>query len=131
MPSLTGTEKLTNKIATTLYNGMVHPIIGYTIKGCIWYQGETNYERPDQYEKLFPAMVQEWRTEWGQGNFPFYYAQIAPYNYNYSGTRTEKMNSAYLRDAQRKAMTTIPASNMVVRWMMAKKEPFIHPIKKS
>jgi sialate O-acetylesterase len=129
VPAAGGTEKLTNKFATTLYNGMLQPVIGYTIKGCIWYQGETNYERPDQYEKLFPAMVQLWRNEWNQGNFPFYFAQIAPYAYNYSGNRTEKMNSAYLRDAQRKSVAAIPASGIVVL-MDDGEEKSIHPANK-
>jgi sialate O-acetylesterase len=129
IPPATGTEKLTNKNATTLYNGMIHPFAGYTIKGCLWYQGESNYDKPDQYEKLFPAMVQSWRNEWGQGNFPFYFAQIAPFAYNYSGTRTEKMNSAYLRDAQRKTLAAIPSSGMVVL-MDNGEEKSIHPANK-
>lgn len=129
VPSATGTEKLNNKNATTLHNGMVYPITGYTIKGCIWYQGESNYERPDQYEKLFPAMVQLWRNEWQQGNFPFYFAQIAPYANNYSGIKTEKLNSAYLRDAQRKSLAAIPASGMVVL-MDDGEEKSIHPANK-
>jgi len=129
VPPAAGTEKLTNKFATVLYNGMIHPIMGYTIKGAIWYQGETNYERPDQYEKLFPAMVQLWRNEWGLGNFPFYFAQIAPFTYNYSGNRTEKMNSAYLRDAQRKSLAAIPSSGMVVL-LDDGEERSIHPANK-
>ncbi|NCI48196.1 sialate O-acetylesterase [Sediminibacterium soli] len=131
LPAATGTEKLSNKSATTLYNGMIHPLAGYTIKGCIWYQGESNQDRPDQYEKLFPAMVALWRREWGQGDFPFYFAQIAPFNYgSYPGNKTEKMNSAYLRDAQRKALHRIPASGMVV--LMDKgEENSIHPADKS
>lgn len=131
LPTKNGTEKLSNKIATTLYNGMIHPIVGYTIKGCIWYQGESNYERPDQYEKLFPAMVALWRSEWGQGNFPFYYAQIAPYDYSLypQGTANPKINSAYLRDAQRKGLALIPASNMVVL-MDNGEEKSIHPANK-
>lgn len=130
VPPAAGTEKLTNKNATTLYNGMVHPIAGYTIKGCIWYQGESNYDRPDQYEKLFPAMVQSWRKEWGQGNFPFYFAQIAPFGYVYPNViKTEKLNSAYLRDAQRKAVAAIPAGNMIVL-MDAGEEKSIHPVNK-
>jgi sialate O-acetylesterase len=131
LPVKNGTEKLTNKIATTLYNGMIHPIMGYTIKGCIWYQGESNYERPDQYEKLFPAMVALWRREWGQGNFPFYYAQIAPYDYSLypQGAANPKINSAYLRDAQRKDLRLIPASNMVVL-MDNGEEKSIHPANK-
>jgi len=131
VPSLTGTEKLTNRNATTLYNGMVHPITGYTIKGCIWYQGESNYDRPHQYEKLFPAMVQLWRNEWGQGNFPFYFAQIAPYDNSMypQGSLNPKINAAYLRDAQRKALAAIPASSMVVL-MDAGEEKSIHPANK-
>lgn len=130
VPSPSGTEKLNNKNATTLYNGMIHPITGYTIKGCIWYQGESNYDRAEQYEKLFPAMVQLWRNEWGQGNFPFYFAQIAPFNYVYPNVvKTEKLNSAYLRDAQRKSLAAIPASSMVVL-MDDGEEKSIHPANK-
>ena len=127
----TDTGRLTNSNATTLYNGMIHPIVGYTIKGCIWYQGEANKDRPDQYEKLFPAMIAEWRSEWGQGDFPFYFAQIAPFNYaQFPGpARTEKMNSAYLRDAQRKAALTIPKSGIVVL-MDGGDELGIHPADK-
>jgi sialate O-acetylesterase len=128
VPSPTGTERLNNKNATTLYNGMIHPLAGYTIKGCIWYQGESNYDRPDQYEKLFPAMVELWRKEWDEGNFPFYFAQIAPYkNPTPAGANlTEKMNSAFLRDAQRKSLQTIPNSGMIVL-MDIGEETIIHP----
>lgn len=131
IPAATVTEKLNNKNATTLYNGMIHPIVGYSIKGCIWYQGESNYDRPDQYEKLFPAMVQLWRNKWGQGNFPFYFAQIAPYAYSSlpAGNRNEKLNSAYLRDAQRKSLAAIPNSSMVVL-MDNGEEKSIHPANK-
>ncbi len=127
----TGTEKLNNRNATTLYNGMIKPIIGYTIKGAIWYQGESNYDRPDQYEKLFPAMISLWRTEWNQGYFPFYFAQIAPFKYSSlpAGDSIEKKNSAYLRDAQRKSLQKIPNSGMVV--LMDNGEEFnIHPADK-
>jgi sialate O-acetylesterase len=129
--SPTDTFRLTNRNATVLYNGMIHPIVGYTIKGCLWYQGEANADRPDQYEKLFPAMVAQWRNEWGQGNFPFYFAQIAPYNYAQfpAPTRTEKNNSAYLRDAQRKSAITIPNSGIVVL-MDNGEELSIHPADK-
>lgn len=127
----TDTFRLNNRSATTLYNGMIHPLVGYTIKGCIWYQGESNVDRPDQYEKLFPAMIAQWRSEWGQGDFPFYFAQIAPYaSPQYAApNRSEKLNSAYLRDAQRKALYTIPNSGMVV--LMDNGEEFgIHPADK-
>ena len=55
--------KSPNRTATLLYNAMLKPIIPYAIKGCIWYQGESNYERPDQYESLFPAMVKQGRSQ--------------------------------------------------------------------
>ena len=127
----TDTFRLNNRNATVLYNGMIHGIVGYTIKGCLWYQGEANADRPDQYEKLFPAMVAQWRNDWGQGDFPFYFAQIAPYNYAQfpAPIRTEKNNSAYLRDAQRKSAITIPNSGIVVL-MDNGEELSIHPADK-
>lgn len=62
-----------------LYNGMIKPILGYGIKGVIWYQGEQNRNNPALYAKLFPAMVKQWRADWQTGDFAFYYVQIAPY----------------------------------------------------
>lgn len=131
IPALADSSKVNNKVATTLYNGMLHPFIGYTIRGCIWYQGETNADRPERYEKLFPAMVKEWREEFGLGDFPFYFAQIAPYNYNQynAAGQGNKLNSAYLRDAQRKAAAKIPNSGMVVL-MDIGEENNIHPSNK-
>ncbi|MBD0280196.1 MAG: sialate O-acetylesterase, partial [Flavisolibacter sp.] len=116
---------------TVLFNGMLYPLIGYGLRGALWYQGESNYEDPDRYEVLFPTMVKEWRSLWGVGEFPFYYAQIAPYNYaqlppyHYGG----KYNSAYLRDAQRKSLNTIPNSGMAVL-MDTGEENNIHPANK-
>ncbi len=121
-----------NRTPTVLFNGMLHPVIGYGIKGCIWYQGETNYIEPDKYEELLPTMVNEWRTLWGQGEFPFYYAQIAPFDYSVFKPledQEEKYNSAYLRDAQRKAEAKIPNSGMVVLLDIGE-ETSIHPMKK-
>lgn len=120
-----------SRTPTTLYNGMIHPIIGYGIKGCIWYQGESNYERPDQYGQLFPAMVNQWRKQWNIGEFPFYFAQIAPFDYTqlppyYMGG---KYNSAYLRDAQRKSAASIPNSGMAVLLDVGE-ENCIHPMNK-
>lgn len=65
---------------TTLYNGMLAPIIPYGIKGVIWYQGESNAGQAKQYRTLFPAMIADWRSKWKQGAFPFLYVQIAPFN---------------------------------------------------
>lgn len=130
IPALADSAKVNNRTATTLYNGMLHPFIGFTIKGCIWYQGESNNDRPLQYETLFPALVTEWRKEFGQGDFPFYYCQIAPYNYmNYASVNAVNNNSALLRDAQRKSLAKIPNSGMAV--LMDIGEEFsIHPMNK-
>ncbi len=131
VPAKTDTNKLNNKVATVLYNGMLRPFLGYTIKGCIWYQGESNNDRPQQYETLFPAFVKQIREQSEQGDFPFYYCQIAPYNYyNYAAANAVNNNSAFLRDAQRKALTKIPNSGMAV--LMDIGEEFsIHPMDKA
>ena len=62
-----------------LYGGCLHPIIGYGIKGAIWYQGESNAGRAYQYRTLFPLMIQNWRDEWKQGDFPFYWVSLADF----------------------------------------------------
>jgi len=131
IPAARDSIKSPNRTPTALYNGMVYPVKGFGIRGFIWYQGESNYERPDQYEQLFPAMVREWREDWANDSLPFYYAQIAPYNYaqlppyNVGG----KFNSAYLRDAQRKALSSIPNSGLAVL-MDVGEEANIHPAHK-
>lgn len=62
-----------------LFNGMINPILPYALRGVIWYQGESNGSRAKEYQKLFPAMIADWRQLWGQGDFPFLYVQIAPF----------------------------------------------------
>ncbi|WP_223284619.1 sialate O-acetylesterase [Hymenobacter qilianensis] len=57
---------------------MIKPLIPYTLKGVIWYQGESNAVRAYQYRKLFPAMIANWRQDWQQPNLPFYFVQITP-----------------------------------------------------
>lgn len=116
----------TNRMATTLYNGMLKPFIGYEIKGCIWYQGETNYTRHQEYQPLFEAFVKSLRAHFGQGDFPFYYAQIAPYKY----ASSILLNSAYLREAQLKAQQNIPNSGMAVLLDIGE-EQSIHPANKA
>jgi sialate O-acetylesterase len=60
---------------------MIHPLIPFTFRGVIWYQGENNVSDPELYRRTFPAMIENWRKDFGHGDFPFYYVQIAPYNY--------------------------------------------------
>ncbi|KPK45084.1 MAG: hypothetical protein AMJ65_01115, partial [Phycisphaerae bacterium SG8_4] len=81
-----------------LYNGMIAPLIPYGIQGAIWYQGESNAGRAYQYQRLFPAMIMNWREDWGQGNFPFLFVQLA----NFMETKDEPGDSSWaeLREAQ-------------------------------
>lgn len=110
----------TNHCPYTIYNAMIHPIIGYGIKGFLWYQGESNRHWPTEYKELFPAMIQQWRDEWGQGDLPFYYVQIAPYIYD------TKVNSAYLREAQMQTLDKLP--NLGMACVMDLGEEYcIHP----
>ncbi|MEQ9221378.1 MAG: sialate O-acetylesterase [Cyclobacteriaceae bacterium] len=83
---------------TVLFNGMINPIAGYTIQGAIWYQGESNAGRHDVYHELFSTMIQDWRTRWRQGDFPFLFVQLA----NYMARLDEPSDPdwARLRDAQ-------------------------------
>ena len=94
---------------STLYNGMVYPVINYRIKGAIWYQGESNVGRADQYAKIFPGMIQNWRDAWAIKDFPFYFVQIAPWIY--AGPDAD--NSVLLREAQAKSLS-VPKTGMVV-----------------
>ena len=71
-----------HKHPSHLYNAMIAPLVPYAIQGAIWYQGESNRNEPYTYRKLFPTMIKSWRADFNCGNFPFYYVQIAPYNYN-------------------------------------------------
>jgi sialate O-acetylesterase len=79
---------------TTLFNGMIYPLIPFTIKGVIWYQGEDNVSRPGSYKNLFSAMIKDWRRLFASGDFPFYFVQIAPNDYGINS------KSQLLREAQ-------------------------------
>jgi len=85
-----------------LYNGMIAPLIPFAIKGAIWYQGEANQSRAFQYRTLFPMLIKNWRDDWEQGEFPFYYVQIA----NFLSQNDEPMESSWaeVREAQSMAM---------------------------
>jgi sialate O-acetylesterase len=83
---------------TNLYNAMIAPIVGYGIKGAIWYQGESNADRAEQYRTLMAALIKSWRDAWKQGDFPFYQVQLA----NFKAKTAEPGESAWaeLREAQ-------------------------------
>ena len=106
-----------------LYNAMLKPVMPMAMRGVIWYQGESNVKEPEQYRTLFPALIRDWRAEWGQGDFPFYYVQIAPFHY-----RTNEKPVALLREAQLMALSE-PNTGMVVT-MDVGDPTNIHPKKK-
>ncbi len=87
-----------NNMPSLLYNGMINLLIPFAIKGAIWYQGESNANRAYQYRTLFPNMITNWREEWGQGDFPFFFVQLA----NFMAPSEEPGESAWaeLREAQ-------------------------------
>lgn len=84
-----------------LFNGMIAPLQPAALRGVIWYQGESNWQRPAEYAELFPAMIQAWRAGWGQGDLPFYFVQLA--NYTEPSDLTLR-GWAWLREAQTKAL---------------------------
>jgi len=120
-----------NRTPTTLYQAMIHPIVGLTIKGVIWYQGETNYDRAESYTDMFSTMINSWRKNWAQKDtIPFYYCQIAPFDYSIITEKgKEVINSAYLREAQSKVELQVPKTAMAVL-LDAGFERGIHPGKK-
>jgi sialate O-acetylesterase len=87
---------------------MIAPILNYKIKGAIWYQGESNASKAKEYRALFPAMIKDWRKQWGY-DFPFFAVQLAPFQGGQSG-----VDYAELRDAQTLATTALPKVGMAV-----------------
>jgi sialate O-acetylesterase len=98
------------KGASTLYNGMIAPLKSYTIRGVIWYQGESNVDRAYQYRTLFPAMIQNWRSDWNEKNLPFGFVQLAPCRYK--GQNPEFY--VELCEAQLKTLQRVKNTGMVV-----------------
>ena len=87
---------------------MIAPLTSYAIKGVIWYQGESNADRPVQYRKLFPAMIRDWRQAWGEGDFPFLFVQLASW-----GAVPTTLNFPELREAQLMTLS-VPKTAMAV-----------------
>jgi sialate O-acetylesterase len=115
---------LSPQTPTVLYNAMINPMAGYGIRGAIWYQGESNRNEADKYVRLLPGLIENWRSVWGLGDFPFYYVQIAPFDYGPTG-----LSSAYLREAQLKAANAIPNTGMASIMDIGEKD-CIHPANK-
>ncbi len=104
---LTGNHRPAN-----IYNGVLHPTIGYTIRGAIWYQGESNSSRAYQYRDLFPLMIKNWRDEWKQGDFPFYWVQLADFQAEVDTPGDSSW--AELREAQTMTMSKLPNTGEAV-----------------
>jgi sialate O-acetylesterase len=118
-----------NRVQTALFNAMIHPLIPYSIKGVLWYQGEGNSSKSQDYKKLFPSMVKDWRNLWGIGDFPFYYVQIAPFMYGNNNAFKTDDNTAFMREAQLQCLDLIPNSGIAIT-MDIGDEYCIHPPKK-
>lgn len=99
-----------NQDPTMLYNGMIHSIVGFPIRGAIWYQGESNHDEGMLYLEKKKALIQGWRELWGQGDFPFYYVQIAPFRYGDKDPTT----LAKFWEAQAAVQSAVPKTAMVV-----------------
>jgi sialate O-acetylesterase len=95
-----------------LYNGMLAPLAPYAIKGAIWYQGESNATRAYQYRRLFPTMIANWRSIWGQGDFPFLFVQLAAFGPNSS--KLGESDWAELREAQLLTLSASPKTGMAL-----------------
>ena len=108
-----------------LFNGMIAPLQPYGLRGVIWYQGEQNWARPDEYAELFPAMIHSWRAQWGQGDFPFYFVQLA--NFTVVNDPTGR-GWARLREVQARALA-LPATGMAVTIDLGNPKN-IHPLNK-
>jgi sialate O-acetylesterase len=99
--------------SSCLYNGMIAPLIPYAIRGAIWYQGESNVPHAYQYRTLFPAMIANWRADWGQGDFPFGFVQISPYRYH-QDWHVDPAYCAELWEGQLLTLKSTPNTGMVV-----------------
>lgn len=109
-----------------LYNGMIAPLLPYTIKGVIWYQGESNVSRAVEHRTLFPALIQNWRNKWAQGNIPFLYVQLP--NFNASQPLPSESAWAMFRESQSMALSH-PNTGMAVAIDVGEWND-IHPLNK-
>jgi len=100
------------RIAASIYDRMIAPLIPYSIRGAIWYQGESNEARAQQYELLLPVMIKAWRERWGEGDFPFGIVQLP----NYRDAKADPADEAWshLREAQRRTAMTVANTGLIV-----------------
>jgi sialate O-acetylesterase len=124
---LNNKEEVKNPAQTpvVLYNAKIAPLTNFAIRGFLWYQGESNRGNADLYAQLTPAFVKDLRAKWNVGDFPFYFVQIAPFNYD----GVERTSAARLREVQEQNMRDIPHSGMVTT-MDVGDPALIHPADK-
>lgn len=116
-----------NSYPSLLYNAMVNPLVPYAIEGVLWYQGEANVWRANQYKKAFPLMITDWRTKFKQGNFPFYFVQLSTFN-EFNGNSKTGSRWAELREAQSETLK-LPNTGMAVTTDIGNAKD-IHPTNK-
>lgn len=100
--------------SSSLYNGMTNPLAPYTIKGGIWYQGETNAKRANEYEKQLKTMIKSWRTKWRQGDFPFYFVQLPGFQEPTPLPVQENASWAIMREAFAEVAKNTPNTGMAI-----------------
>jgi sialate O-acetylesterase len=111
-PQLAALVRRHTKQTSSQWDKLVKPIIPYTLRGVLWYQGEGNRDYPVTYRKLLPALIADWRGHWGQGDFPFLIVQLANYQEHKSDPWEGK--DCALREAQLKTALTVPKTALVV-----------------
>ncbi|QSB27530.1 sialate O-acetylesterase [Flavobacterium sp. CLA17] len=116
-----------NSYPSLLYNAMINPLVPYAFEGVLWYQGEANVTRASQYKKAFPLMITDWRTKWNQGNFPFYFVQLATFD-EFGGNSQKGSRWAELREAQTETLK-LPNTGMAVTTDIGNAKD-IHPTNK-
>lgn len=100
------------RIASSIYDGMIDPLMPFAVKGAIWYQGESNESRAEQYSILLPTMIRAWRERWGAGNFPFGIVQLP--NYRKINEQPEDAPWSFIREAQRKTALNTVNTGLIV-----------------
>lgn len=100
------------RVASSIYDGMIEPLMPFAIKGAIWYQGESNEARAEQYGLLMPTMIRAWRERWGEENFSFGIIQLP----NYRGVKAEPEEApwSFIREAQRRTALNTPNTGLIV-----------------
>lgn len=116
-----------NSYPSLLYNAMVNPLVPYAIQGALWYQGEANVWRAAEYKKSFPLMINDWRTKFKQGNFPFYFVQLSTFD-EFGGNSQKGSRWAELREAQSETLK-LPNTGMAVTTDIGNAKD-IHPTNK-